>query len=659
MVLIKFAILLAAALAATVGHAQVAFRSSSSGFSAAGGGITHVAAGTISSRDTCGAVTPGLPAGRAAGDLMIALVNQREDTAGVTEPPGWTRIYTATPAADHEVWVYFRVATNDASDAFTFTQADLGAGSSCSSLGARISAFRNVDTADPFEFTGTIPAENVATATASDFDTGTEATLSVAAMTVFLGFLNDNRTVTAGGPGIWSESFDSAQNTARDYAISLHYQLQTAAGTKGSTTLDWALSGGTPNRVGIVVNLRPRAELRIPLPTGTATGDVMIATVAVRPSASAITAPAGWTLVRETVQATDVTMRMATYRRNADGTEPAAYVWTFSGTHAGATGGILSFTGADTVSASPIDAEGGNTTAAAFTHTATAITTTRPNTMLVSSHAFFTSSDWTPPAGMSEAVDVASEPLYAATGMSQSMNFVLQPLASTTGDKTATAASTAPADAGNGVAHILALKAAYTHYSVTYPSGATFATCEPALVRISAHHPGHLEAAPPAGTVLTINTSTADGVWQSPIVTGTPANWTSSGANNGVATYTWTGVETVIEARLRRNTATTAPHLSLNLTDTNARSEGAGEDLAVTFADSVLRVTADGSSSANINTQIAGKRNSEGSGIQRCSCRRWPRRPPPDPAPRCSRTRAATSNSPRCATTRPRASTWT
>lgn len=608
MVLIRFAFLLAAALAATAVQAQVAFRSSATGFSTAGGGITHVAAGTISSRDNCGAVTPGLPAGRAAGDLMIALVNQRESSAVNTAPAGWTQIYTATPVTDFEVYVYYRIATNTAADNFSFSQA-----TTCSSLGARISAFRNVDTANPFEFAGAIPGANVATASAGDLDAGTETTLSADAMTVVAGFIMNDRTVAATG---WTESFDNAQNVARDYGISLHYQLQTTAGAKGGA-LNWDLSGiGNDNRVGIVINLRPRAELRIPLPAGTASGDVMIATVAVRPSASAINAPAGWTLVRETVQAADVTMRMATYRRNADGTEPAAYVWTFSGTHAGATGGIVSFTGADTVSASPIDAEGGNTTAAAFTHTATAITTTRPNAMLVSSHAFFTSSDWTPPAGMTEAVDVASEPLYAATGVSQSMNYVLQPAVGTTGDKTATASSTAPADAGNGVAYLLALKAAYTHYSVTYPGGSNFATCEPALVRITAHHPGHLESAPPAGTVLTINTSTTDGVWQSPLVTGTPANWTPSGANDGVATYTWNGTETFIEARLRRNTPTTAPHLSLNLTDTNARSEGAGEDLAVTFASSVLRITADGSSSANINTQIAGKRNTEGANIQ-------------------------------------------
>jgi hypothetical protein len=609
MVLIRFAFLLAAALAATAGQAQVAFRASATGFSAAGGGITHVAAGTLSTRDTCGAVTPGLPAGRAAGDLMVALVNQRESSAVNTAPAGWTQIHTAIPATDFQVFVYYRIATNTAADNFSFTQA-----TTCSSLGARISAFRNVDPNNPFEFAGSIPGASVASATAGDLDAGTETTLSVAAMTLVLGFIIDDRTVTAGAG--WSESFDNAQNVARDYGISLHYQLRTAAGATGGA-LNWDLSGGgTVVRSGIVVNLRPRAELRIPLPAGTAAGDVMIATVAVRTSASAITAPAGWTLVRETVQAADATMRMATYRRNADGTEPAAYAWTFSGTHSGATGGIISFTGADTVSASPIDVEGGNTTASAFDHAATAVTTTRPNAMLVSSHAFLSSAGWTPPAGMSEAVDVASLATPDAAGIAQSMNYVLQPAVGSTGDKTASASNTAPADAGNGVAHLLALKAAYTHYAVSYPGGSNFANCEPALVRITAHHPGHLEAAPPAGTVLTINTSTADGVWESPLVTGTPGNWAPSGANNGVATYTWNGTETFIEAHLRRNTPTVAPHLSLNLTDTNARSEGAGEDLAVTFASSVLRITANGSSSTNINTQIAGKRNTEGANVQ-------------------------------------------
>ncbi|MGQ0510090.1 MAG: DUF6701 domain-containing protein [Betaproteobacteria bacterium] len=153
----------------------------------------------------------------------------------------------------------------------------------------------------------------------------------------------------------------------------------------------------------------------------------------------------------------------------------------------------------------------------------------------------------------------------------------------------------------------------YTHYSVSYPNGTSFATCEPALVRITAHDDTHAAAAPAAGTVLTINTTTANGVWQSPIVSGTNASWAPSGADNGQATYTWDGVESFIEMRLRRNSAGA---LGLNLSDSNGRGEDGGEDPSVSFADSVLRVTADGSASASINTQIAGKLNTEGAGVQ-------------------------------------------
>ncbi len=341
-------------------------------------------------------------------------------------------------------------------------------------------------------------------------------------------------------------------------------------------------------------------------PAGTVAGDVMIATIAVRPSTVTITAPAGWTALARIDQPAANSNSQQRFFRVATAAEPATYTWTNGAGRTGVAGGIVAFVGVETTS--PIDVSGGNVTPSGTSHTAASITTTVPNTMVVSAHSFSSSELWTPSAGMTERVDVSSLAPPNAGGIALEMADVAQAAAGATGAKTATVGG----NADTGVASLLALRPNYTHYSVSYPSGANIATCEPALVHIEAHHAGHGLAAPRAGTVLTINTSSASGVWLSPVVTGTGA-WTPSGANDGVATYTWPGTESVLEARLRHNTPVA---LGLNLSDTQAKSEGGTEDPTLTFANSVLRVTANGSTTATVGTQIAAKRSDTGAGAQ-------------------------------------------
>ena len=105
--------------------------------------------------------------------------------------------------------------------------------------------------------------------------------------------------------------------------------------------------------------------LTIHRPSGTAAGDVMIASIAVRPDTAAITAPANWTLVRR-IDNTNVNANsVAVYYKVAGASEPANYTWTFS-TSTGSAGGIHTFSGVDT--GNPIDVEGGQNTASGLTH---------------------------------------------------------------------------------------------------------------------------------------------------------------------------------------------------------------------------------------------------------------------------------------------------
>ncbi len=190
--------------------------------------------------------------------------------------------------------------------------------------------------------------------------------------------------------------------------------------------------------------------LTIAKPTGTVSGDVMIAAIGVRPNTAVITPPSGWTLIRRTDQASGAANSQAIYRKVAGESEPASYSWTFN-TSTGSAGGIMTFWGVSTTS--PINVENGQATSSALTHSTPSVTTTIDNTLLVTAHSFSSAATWTAPTGMTEAVDVASRAVPNAAGLSLEMSYVGQPVAGATGTKTATASN----DADAGVAHILAL----------------------------------------------------------------------------------------------------------------------------------------------------------------------------------------------------------
>ena len=615
MALFRFAFPFLLALAAGAAQAQIAFRAAASSAVAGPSTIAYGGQGAAANRGNCGNISPGLPAGVAAGDLLVAVVSAGAQPT--ITMAGWNQLLLDSGAANETAAIFWRIAAGG--DPTTINQAG-----TCNVIIARVSRFTGVDTASPF-VTNPLAAGNWSYQNANSVTSGTQTTTFVNAMLVMTAHSTDDDTF--GALAGYTQAYTSATGTGNDAAIALYYALQATPATFGPYNVT-KNRGADPNH-GVLFALRPAGvNLTVNVPAGTAANDVMIASITVRPCSTAsgnpctstVTAPAGWTLQSSVDQTTGggtggFGHLLRVYSRVASGAEPANYTWTLGGTpvHAGAAGGIAGFSGVNT--SSPVVVQAGQPTASAFTHAAPAIDTGGvTNTMLVSTHTANSSGTWTPPpesGGMTEVVDRASLTVPNDLGVELQMNYQANSAAGPTGVRTATQAS--PPTADTGATHMLALRPNYTHYAVSYPGGGNFATCEPALVRIEAHHPGHGLAAPPAGTLLTINTSTADGVWLSPVVTGTNANWTPSGLNNGQATYQWNGGESVLEVRLRRNSAGS---LNLNLSDSNARSEDGAEDPTLTYANSVLRITADGASSTNVNTQIAGKRNSEGAGIQ-------------------------------------------
>lgn len=597
--------------AACSAQAQIAFRASTSAAAAAGTVVTYVDSGAVASRDNCGSINPSIPAGN-TGDVLIALVNARENGATVTMT-GWNQAYSDIfPGSDFQVKIYWRVAAGG--DPNTVNQSGI-----CNSIGAQIARFRGVDTTQPLE-TDPIPGGNVVRQQANNVDTGSQTTTLPSSMLLVAAFIDDNRTVTQGGG--WNEAFDSALNVSRDLGLSLHYRLEATAGTFSVT--NWLLSGGNRDNYGIIFALRPAASsLAVNVPAGTTANDVMIASITMRPCSNTsggactttTTAPAGWTLVNQVDQTTGAGTggfghRLFVYQRLASGTEPGSYSWSFGGTpvHAGAAGAILSFSGVDT--ANPIIASAGQATAAAATHAAPSVNTSpETNAMLVTTHSANSSGTWTPPGGMAERTDVASLVVPNDLGLSLEVNTESMPAAGATGTRTATQAN--PPTNDTGATHSLALRPGIAHYAIS-ASSTTVANCDYAEISIVGHSSSDTPTPVPAGRTLTLSTSTGTGVWQAGLVAGT-GTWVPSGANNGAATYTWPGGESGVTVRLRQSAVTS---LSVNLSD-GAATEGTGsEDPTISFVNSAFRIS-DGSDAAlSIGTQIAGKPSNVGFGAQ-------------------------------------------
>ncbi|MCZ6526655.1 MAG: LamG domain-containing protein, partial [Gammaproteobacteria bacterium] len=413
--------------------------------------ITHVGAGTLDTVNGCGSINPSIPAG-SVGDLLIALVVIKEEAATVTMG-GWNQYFTDS-RNNFDVYIFWRVATG--SDTNTITSGGAG---NCRSLIGQISRFSGVDTSSPFETV--TPGSSFQGAASTDVITGQITTSLPEAMLVVAGFIADDAPLNAADVSVdaFTQSFDSQSSLGRDSAISLHFQLQTTAGLKG--IFSWLKDppntpgGGNGRNFGVLLGLKPATPpsgLTINVPAGTTINDLMTAVVAVRPSSVTINPPAGWISLSRIDQAAGNSNAQEVFFRVATATEPASYEWTFSAAITGAAGGIVTYTGVDT--GNPFDIFAGNTTPNGTSHTANSVTTTVTDAMLISVHSYSSSETWTPPAGMTERVDIASITPPAAAGIALEINDVLQPATGATGNKTATAAGSAD----TGVAHLLALR---------------------------------------------------------------------------------------------------------------------------------------------------------------------------------------------------------
>jgi len=199
------------------------------------------------------------------------------------------------------------------------------------------------------------------------------------------------------------------------------------------------------------------APLTISTPMGVASGDVMIAAVAVRPASATATAPPGWTLIRLDTSLDDNTENLYSYYRVADADEASSHTWTFSASHSGAVGGIIAFRGAD--ASDPVADHAGQTldgptSFASLQVDAPSVTTSSAESMIVTLYSATSSARWQPPTAMSEAVDLASK-VDSTAGETLLMSYAPQAMAGSSGVKSAIATRH---DGGTAVSQTIALE---------------------------------------------------------------------------------------------------------------------------------------------------------------------------------------------------------
>ena len=189
------------------------------------------------------------------------------------------------------------------------------------------------------------------------------------------------------------------------------------------------------------------SSLVIPRPNSVAAGDLLLASIDVR-GKPAITAPAGWNLVRMDTNAN--ALRKATYARIAGAGEPAASTWTFSAAF-GAAGGIHAYSGVDI--AAPIAVHGGRTNAKATAITAPSVIAPEANGLLVGFFATAAATGVAPPTQFVERGEASSTSgpyMITSEGADRTL---------TSAGATGTVTATAGISAAN-IAHVIVVRPA-------------------------------------------------------------------------------------------------------------------------------------------------------------------------------------------------------
>ena len=374
--------------------------------------IVEVDSATTVNSASGASVVVSRPAGAQVGDLLVAQVafHTHSFVGTITAPAGWTTVRVDDDSNHEMQGVFWKFVSGSEPATYTFTNTTADTGREGS---GGIVAYDGVDTVSPIDAHGaTVYPTGGTSITAPSLNTTVPGTR-------LLTLVGQRANGPVTPPTGMTERFEVTSSNQN--LVELSDQAIAAAGTTGTRT---ATSADNGSSVAQSVALRPlqvtsvgsagvgsasngnTSTISLPVPAAAAAGDVLVAHVVLHThvfGANPLPAPSGWTRVRTDSDNNHVIA--AVFWRVATGSEPASYSFTNNSgdTTQQATGAIMAYRGVDP--AHPIDAHAGATSVTGSdTLVAPSVTTTRPNTRLLSLVGVYGNDQGpaTPPASMTE-----------------------------------------------------------------------------------------------------------------------------------------------------------------------------------------------------------------------------------------------------------------
>jgi hypothetical protein len=232
----------------------------------------------------------------------------------------------------------------------------------------------------------------------------------------------------------------TATLTATPAATPTPTSTPTDTATPTATATPAATPTQTPGTSGIVfgglstaVNTTASTTLAIPKPANIASGDVLVASIALN-GATVASAPPGWVEIAAVTTLSNPKLH-AYYRIAGGATEPATYTWTMT-TAAASSGGIARYSGVNNANPLAAPVSTASSSANVSSLAVPAVTTTTPGAMIIGAATVNSSATTlaiTSPAGMTERWDLG--------GKRQEYADTIQPSVGSSGAKTWTFSS--------------------------------------------------------------------------------------------------------------------------------------------------------------------------------------------------------------------------
>ena len=353
------------------------------------------------------------PTGVTTDDVLVATVARVGGT--LTPPSGWTEVVTQV-ATGATLSVYSVVAGGSEPANYTWSL------DSTDAMSVAISAYDNVDTSNRI---GGYAAQ--ANSSSTSVVAPSITPITTADMLLFCGAIADN--VRAAAPSGMTEDADVGITGIGVYVADQLLSGDEATGTRTATLESSAASAAALVSLRAVTTSATNTSFSVTKPTGVASGDVLVATVA--RVAGALTPPSGWTQILSR-SSTGVTLDV--YRLVAGGGEPSSYTWSLNSTDAMA----VAISAYDNVDATtPVDIYSSQDNSSGTSMIAPSVTTTVATDQLIFAGAVAGNIRATAPSGMTEDADTG------ITGVGVYMADQSLSSSGATGNKTATLASSA------------------------------------------------------------------------------------------------------------------------------------------------------------------------------------------------------------------------